>query len=248
MKEIAKEETHTVSRPAMMSFNVAAIPDAMKPQAVATAKPDTTAVSYKNTPIVGNEARPMGDSSLVLKPGLLRCTLVTAINSDLAGPFMCTLPDNVMSDQNVVLMDKGTSIIGSYDSKVSQGQKRLMSLTVAAYTPNNCVVPLGGPMADALGRTGLEGSVDNHLWERFGGAVMLMLVDNLFSLAQSEVSKGGNTYVQLQSGDVSNLASEVLRNTINIPPTITINQGSDVALWLPVPTSFKKCYTLEPRR
>ena len=122
-----------------------------------------------------------------------------------------------------------------------------MSLTVAAYTPNNCVVPLGGPMADGLGRTGLEGSVDNHLWERFGGAVMLMLVDNLFSLAQSEVSKGGNTYVQLQSGDVSNLASEVLRNTINIPPTITINQGSDVALWVPTPISFNKCYTLEPR-
>ena len=38
-----------------------------------------------------------------------------------------------------------------------------MAVSTYAHTPNGIWVPLAGnPMADDLGRTGLDGAVDNH--------------------------------------------------------------------------------------
>ena len=70
---------------------------------------------------------------------------------------MCTLPGDVLSPSGAVLMEKGTQVMGNYDSHVSQGQKRLLTVAATAYTPNGVVVPLGGPFSDAIGRAGLDG-------------------------------------------------------------------------------------------
>jgi type IV secretion system protein VirB10 len=103
-------------------------------------------------------------------------------------------------------------------------------------------------MADGLGRTGLDGNVDNHYLQRFGGAVLLSLVDGGLSLGQAALSKGNNTYLSIQSGDTSGLAEEILRNTINIPPTITVPQGKDVTIWVRYPIDFSPSYRLGLRR
>jgi type IV secretion system protein VirB10 len=100
------------------------------------------------------------------------------------------------------------------------------------------------PMTDALGRTGLAGGVDNHYLSRFGGAVLLSLVDTGLGIAQSAVSKGGNTYITFQSGDMSGLADTILRSTINQPPTITKNQGDRIAVFVLRPIDFSGCYQL----
>jgi type IV secretion system protein VirB10 len=206
-------------------------------------------VVYKGAQIVGAEAGPALDRSLVLMPGIIRCVLDTAIDSTLPGPLLCHMPSPVISDGGVVLMDKGTQVIGQYTSDVKQGQGRLMAVTATAYTPNGIPVPLGGPFADDLGRSGLEGNVDTHLFQRFGGAVLLSLADSAFSLAQASVSKGGNSYVSLNSGGgVGSLAQEVLRNTINMPPTITKNAGDTISLWILAPIDFSKAYHLKEAR
>ena len=36
-------------------------------------------------------------------------------------------------------------------------------------------------------------------------------------------------------------------STINIPPTIRVNQGSDVNLWVTTPIDFNAVYRLTPR-
>jgi type IV secretion system protein VirB10 len=239
------------------SYSVSQVPEYMKPKAAvageggggAERKDTPTHVAYKGTAVVGGKSGTMPDRNLVLMPGVLRCTMATAINSDLEGPFICNLPGDVMSPTGVVLMEKGTQIVGSYSSKVSTGQKRLMTVAGTAYTPNGVVVPLGTPMADSLGRTGLEGDVDRHLMERFGGAIALSLVDMAFGLGQASLSKGGNTYLSFSNGNgVSSLAQEVLRSQIDIKPTITVNQGQDVALWIVVPIDFSASYRLEAVR
>src|SRR5947209_11019703 len=130
------------------------------------------------------------------------------------GPLMCHLPDPIISDGNVVLMEAGSKIMGSYSSEVKQGQNRIMAVTATGYTPNGVPVPFGGPVADSLGRTGMPGSVDNHYLQRFGGAVLLTFLEGGLGIVQSSVSKseGGNSYVSLNTGNgVSSLAEEVLR-------------------------------------
>lgn len=207
-----------------------------------------TRVVYKPTDIVGAKAGQALDQNLLLMPGIIRCILDTGLNSTLPGPLMCHLDAPVISAGNVVLMEKGTRIIGSYSADVKQGQYRMNAVTATAYTPNGIPVPLGGPFADGIGVTGLEAdNVDNHWAQRFGGAVLLSLSEGVMSIAQAAVSKGGNSYVSFSSGGVGSLAQEVLRNSIDIPPTITKNQGDEVSLWVLTPIDFSASYKLRTR-
>lgn len=210
--------------------------------------PPGTRVLYKGAEIVGAKAGQAMDRDLLLMPGIIRCILDTGINSTIPGPLMCHLDAPVISAGNVVLMEKGTSIIGSYSADVRQGQYRMQAVTATAYTPNGIPVPLGGPFADGLGVTGLEADmVDNHIIQRFGGAVLLSLTEGAMSILQAAVSKGGNSYVSFSSGGVGSLAQEVLRNTIDIPPTITKNQGDEISLWVLTPIDFSAAYKLRNR-
>lgn len=244
-----------VQNAAMLAFQVPPIPDALKPHPAA-ARPDPppgehTSVDYKGETVLGNKAGPFGDSRYKLLPGLLRCTMRTAINSDIPGPFICTTPGPVFSDQCGPdggschpLMAAGTLVVGKYDSKVANGQSRLGATGLQAYTPDHCVVPLGGaPMADTLGQAGLPGSVDPHFWERFGFALILTAVDVGTSLGQAALQKGGSTYLSFNGGGsgVGQFAQDVLRENMNIPPTIRVNQGSDVMVFLSQPTDFSEC-------
>ena len=245
----ATQPAQNIHHPAMLSF--AASQESPSSSMAGTPNdPASTAtrVMFKGSQIPGVKTGTIADRDLVLMPGLFRCTLDTAIDSTLPGPIMCHLPQDVLSPNGVVLMDKGTRIVGEYRNNIQQGQGRLFTMAATAYTPNGVVVPLDGPMADGLGRTGLDGDVDNHYLQRFGGAVLLSLVDSGLGLGQAALSKGNNTYLTIQSGDTSGLAEEILRNTINIPPTITVPQGKDVTVWVRYPIDFWPSYRLGLRR
>jgi type IV secretion system protein VirB10 len=209
-----------------------------------------TSVTYKPSTITGAKAGAAMDGSLTLFPGIIHCILDTAIDSTLPGPLLCHLDQPVISDGGVVLMARGTRVIGSYSNEIHQGQARLLSVSATAYTPEHVPVPLGGgPMADSLGRSGLDGDVDNHYLSRFGGAVLLSLADSAIGIVQAGASKGGNSYVSFNSGSgVGTLAQQVLQSTINQPPTITKPQGSEVSIWIMTPIDFSAAYKLNMRK
>ena len=243
------------TRPAVYTFGGGAAqqtPEYMKPKPdVAATQPPgaSTGIAYKSATIAGAKTMTIPDRNLLLMPGPLICIMDTAIDTDVAGPFQCHLDRDAVSPTNVVLMEKGTNIIGGYGSGTREGQSRVVAVTGFATTPNGVVVPLGGPIADQLGAGGVEGSVDNHWMQRLGGALLLSLVDGAFQLAQSELQKAGSTNLNISSGSgVSSLASQLLAKTINIPPTITINQGTTVALWNTGIIDFSPSYKLEMAR
>ena len=70
------------------------------------------------------------------------------------------------------------------------------------------------------------------------------------SLAQASLSKGGNTYLSFGGGGgggsngIDSIASAILRKQIDIPPTITVNQGSAVAVFITKVLDFSPCYDL----
>jgi len=256
--ETVKQAQKPPDRVSMYAFTVPEIPEALRPKpantgGAAEAHQDGTHAVFKGSVVPGTKAGLLEDASLVLMPGLIRCAQASAINTDLAGPFECQLPGDVKSHDGTPLMDKGTMIHGNYDSKISQGQKRILALSATAYVyPRNsskvCLVPLGGPMADSLGRAGLPGEVDNHYLERFGFAFLLTGLDMTSNILQASLSKGGNTYLSFNSGSgVNSLAQEVLRQSINIPPTITTHQGEDVMIWITQMIDFNDCYKLVTR-
>ena len=175
---------------------------------------------------------------------LVPCVLQTAMDSSAPGIVTCVTQQDVLgSTGSVVLMEKGTRLVGEYASGMQQGQNRLFVLWNRAETPNHVVITLGSPAADALGRAGFAGQIDTHFWARFGGALMLTMVDGAFGVATSVASQHGGTYLNFGAGQGA--ATEALQNSINIPPTIRKNQGEVVSVMAARDLDFSQVYALQ---
>ncbi|MFW7242126.1 TrbI/VirB10 family protein, partial [Serratia sp. BNK-33-a] len=97
----------------------------------------------------------------------------------------------------------------------------------------------------ALGAAGVGGYVDTHFWQRFGGALMLSLVDDVARgiTSQTSGSNGNNQFNFNSTGEATqNMAAEALRNTINIPPTLYKNQGEQVGIYVARDLDFSGVY------
>lgn len=241
----------------------AAMPEYMKTQLAATKQAAAPAaerqpgnVAYKPTAMEGTKSFTMRDSTRVLPPfSTINCILDTAIVTGASGvtPFRCHLEEAVSSPSDVVLMEAGTTVGGYYQSVASEGQSRVVMVTAMARTPNNVYMQLGDPVGDTLGAAGVPGSVDQHWGQRIGGALLLTAADAAVGLAMAEIQKNSQqTNISLGSGGggggLSNLASQLLSKTINIPPTISLNQGTRVTLWTTKVLNFSPSYQLETIR
>jgi type IV secretion system protein VirB10 len=122
----------------------------------------------KPTPIEGVRAAQLPNRNLLVTQGTsIPCVLETAMSSDVAGFVSCVVVRDVMSDSgNVVLMEKGTQVVGEYRGNVRRGSKRLFVLWTRAKTPTGMIAALSSPTTDALGRAGFDGDIDTHFFER----------------------------------------------------------------------------------
>src|SRR6202035_4144641 len=117
---------------------------------------------------------------LLSKGAFIDCTLETAIDSTLPGMTTCiTSTDTFSVDGRVVLIERGSKLVGETQGDVRQGSARVFVLWTEARTPNGIVVPLASPGTDELGRSGLPGQVNNHFWNRFGAAILISIIDGL---------------------------------------------------------------------
>ena len=80
---------------------------------------------------------------LLAKGAFIDCTLETAIDSSLPGMTTCiTATDTFSVDGKVVLLERGSKLIGETRGQVQQGSARLFVLWTEARTPGGIVVPL----------------------------------------------------------------------------------------------------------
>ena len=126
---------------------------------------------------------------LVLAGAQIPCILQTAMDSTQPGLTSCIIPEDVWSTNgNVILMEKGTRVLGEYQGGFSRGQNRIFVLWNRAITPSGISVALSSPAADQLGRAGMGGKVDTFFWERFGGALLLSIVGDASTAATNNLA------------------------------------------------------------
>ncbi|MGH3262653.1 MAG: TrbI/VirB10 family protein, partial [Trebonia sp.] len=89
-------------------------------------------------------ARVLPTQDLLLPKGsFIDCTLETAIDSSLPGLTTCiTATDTFSADGRVVLLERGTKLVGETRGVVQQGTSRVFVLWTEARTPTGVVVPL----------------------------------------------------------------------------------------------------------
>jgi type IV secretion system protein VirB10 len=181
---------------------------------------------------------------LLAKGAFIDCTLETAIDSTLPGMTTCiTANDTFSSDGTVVLLERGTKLIGETRGKAQQGIARVFVLWTEARTPTGIVVPLDSPGTDELGRSGLAGEVNRHFWDRFGAAILISTLDGAVQAAVQSASRGGGPVIYNPSSTESVL-TDVLKNSVNIPPTITKRNGDRIQVFVARDLDFRPVYEL----
>jgi type IV secretion system protein VirB10 len=204
-------------------------------------------------PTVTAKARAIqrGNLALVLTKGTgIRCALETRIVTTQPGFTRCQVTSDVYSaDGTVLLLERGSRIIGEQTAALLQGQARVFVLWNEVETPNGVKVSLASPGAGALGESGHSAKVNYHFWQRFGGAIMISMISDLGDSLSNKSSSGDNNNITYEntSQAAQEMATEALKNSINIPPTGIVNQGSIINVFVARDVDFSNVYDVIKR-
>lgn len=161
---------------------------------------------------------------------VLSATLLTAIDSQRGGVVTAVLAAPVYDETGaVVLLPRGTQLLGQVAGELRAGQSRVVIEWQSARRPDGERVPLTRAVAsDALGRAGLDGEVDRHTRDRLGAAVLLSLLEGAIDVAVAEAREGSGLVLQTDTGQ--SIATDVLRSTVNIAPTVKVAPGASLTV------------------
>lgn len=171
----------------------------------------------------------MGDLGLTIPQGaVIPAVLETAIDSDLPGFTRAVVSSDVRSfDGRQVLIPRGSRLIGQYRSATSLGQKRAFVIWSRVVRPDGVSVQIGSPGTDELGRGGLTGKVDRHFFTRFGGSILL----SVLNAGIAAVGDGPTTTIAIGSPGQATAAASMVQPE-NIPPTIKVAQGESIRIFV----------------
>lgn len=205
--------------------------------------PSTVLDTLRQASAIGQaQARPLPDRNFLITAGsFIPCVLQSAMDSSQPGYVSCVVPRNVYSDNGrVVLMEKGTKIVGEYQGGLNRGQYRLFVLWTRAVTPRGIAIDVASPATDALGRGGMDGRVDNFFWQRFGTALLFSLVEDAATVGSEAVGNSASNTTRVPS----DAASTILQQNGQIKPVLRKNQGEDVGITVAQDFDFSSVYGL----
>jgi hypothetical protein len=175
---------------------------------------------------------------------VVEAALLTGIHSDLPGEVVAQVSRNVFDSgtQQVVLIPRGSRLVGTYDNAIALDQGRLLVAWTRLVFPDGRSLALPGlGSTDPSGASGLPGRVDRHFFRAFGNALMLAVVGGGLSVAASRASGPGGTFGYPSPGEImagsvatelSRVATEILRGNVNRRPTIRVPAGARFAVFV----------------
>ncbi|MCF6775731.1 TrbI/VirB10 family protein [Thiotrichales bacterium 19X7-9] len=184
-------------------------------------------------------------------PAILQTKLV----SNLPGTVVARVNQNVYDTATgqYLLIPKGSTLIGLYNSSVTYGQYQLQAKFIRLIRPDGSSIVLPNQVGvDDMGVSGLEDEVDNH-WMQLIGAAALATVFNIPAvIAQNQQNNNtqscsydssgnytcnsnlGSTAVNSAFQSIGQTATEIggklVDRSMNIQPTIIINAGKTFAV------------------
>lgn len=190
-------------------------------------------------------AKQRKDLTYLLRKGAnIHCTLDTMIVTTHPGITRCVVNKDIYSaNGKTLLIDRGSEIIGEQTTAMVQGQARVFILWTTIETPQGVSIDINSPASDNLGASGAPAQVDTHFWARFGGAIMLSMIDDVMGITSNRAGNKDYTFDNTQESSRS-MAEEALRNTINIPPTGYVNQGTLLNVMVARDVDFSTVYEL----
>jgi type IV secretory pathway VirB10-like protein len=193
--------------------------------AFVNAEPDRRTVSRER---LAEKASPY-----VVQAGtIIPAALITGIRSDLPGQITAQVTENVYDSPtgSSLLIPQGARLDGQYDSQVAFGQSRVLLVWNRLIMPDGTSIVLERQQgADAQGFSGLEDEVDHHWGQLFRAAALSTLLGVGTSLGSSDGESDIAKAIRESAQDsVSNVGQQIVRDQLNVQPTLTIRPGFPV--------------------
>lgn len=166
---------------------------------------------------------------------VIPATMLTGINSDVAGQVMAQVAQHVYDTPtgDYLLIPQGSRLVGTYGSEVRYGQERVLVAWQRIVFPDGKALDIGAmPGADGAGYSGFRDRVNNHYLRIFAGALLLSGITAGVSLSSQGVyDRGygrmslGDTLSQSLGQQLGTVSAELVRRNMNIAPTLEIRPG-----------------------
>ncbi len=179
--------------------------------------------------------------TLMQRGTYIRCVLETRIVSDIPGFSTCLVTEPVYSfNGHTLLLPKGSKLLGSYSGGPTGDREAVIWDRI--ITPTGIDVNMSSPGIDNLGGAGVPGYYDAHWGKRIGSALLISLLSDAFKYEAAEhgprnttISNGLVTQTPFESNTahtIQSLANQAVREAANRPPTVTINQGTVIYVYV----------------
>ena len=189
---------------------------------------------------------PPASAFSVMAGSVIPAVLVSGINSDLPGPILAQVSQNVFDSATgkYLLVPQGSRLIGIYQNASTYGQQRVEIAWQRLIFPNTSSMDLPQmPGADQGGYSGFTDEVNNHYLRTFGTAAVMSLISAGQMVGQMATFGGGGTYGpygysqpnqwamasqtagSAASGQFGSVGQQMIGQGMNRPPTIEIRPG-----------------------
>ncbi|HEY1655353.1 MAG TPA: TrbI/VirB10 family protein [Candidatus Tumulicola sp.] len=166
---------------------------------------------------------------------VIPAVLLTGINADLPGTIVAQVRNDVFDSVTgrYLLIPRGTRLVGTYDNRIVQGQRRvLVAWTRLLYPDGSSVDLLGMPGTDEAGYAGFGANVNEHLNKLFTSALLLSIIGAGAQLSQPQQSSSlyaapsvGQTIAGAVGQQIGNTSIQLTQRQLEIPPTLEVPPG-----------------------
>ena len=164
----------------------------------------------------------------VMAGSVLRAALVTGLNSDLPGFVVAQLTEHVFDSVTgtVVLLPRGTRLLGRYDSGVAFGQERALVVWQRLILPDGASVVVENlPAADEAGYAGLSDTVDIHGWKLARGILLSSLLGVGTELAWKDEGDVTRAFRESVQDGTDKAAGALVQRELDVQPTLRVRPG-----------------------
>ncbi|HAT6826481.1 TPA: TrbI/VirB10 family protein [Legionella pneumophila] len=163
--------------------------------------------------------------------------LETAINAELAGMVKAITTQNIYSlSGHRLLLPKGSSVIGQFNTAITQGQRRIFIVWNQVQLTNGVKVTLKSPGSDAIGRSGVAADyVDRHFFERFGSGALLSVLGAFSATGGVNGQDEYNSMSQYRmnvAGSFQQAANQTFQQDMRQNTTLQTNQGAEIKIFV----------------
>tara|TARA_R110002126_G_scaffold247973_2_gene390810 strand:+ start:18688 stop:19830 length:1143 start_codon:yes stop_codon:yes gene_type:complete len=176
---------------------------------------------------------------------MISATLETAINSDLPGMVRAIVTRDIYSLKNSnKLISRGATLVGQFSSQVVEGQSRVLVIWNRIHMSNGVIVTLNSPGSDRIGRSGQGADfVDTHFIERFRSSALLSMLGVFTATVGVSDSRdrynSASQYRAALANNFQNSAGQSYQAGSAIKPTLSINQGAEINVFVSHDLDFK---------